>query len=649
MTTRLGIVLCTALCCLGCGQSEFALQWEPTGGPVAQNVAALVADERNPGSLLAGLLNGDIYRSSDFGGSWALLHRDSQRKHIYRLLQHPEEPARMYAASQGGLFVSTNRGRDWAVVGIEQAAQKQPSCLVVVIDPWKTSTMFAGLKGRGISKSTNGGKSWTPTLQGTDARLGMSDVVDIAIDPSRPDVVYAAVTGGGIIRSTDGGASWLVVSVTDERAVSNPTTVLVHRSANATLLFGTASGAIYRSTNGGESWSQTRQGQEADEILSLSSTPTNHDLIFAGTAGGILYSTDFGGTWLSTSSSLPSVATRTTVVQDKSRPVLLAFGSGIGLQMSPDNGARWSRADAGLGGSTVSLIISTKAGDRVYGAAEASLLRYDQSRNEWIPEGSGLRGGTVLSACIDQESPQVMYATTSAGMFRTISGRGEWQPFARTLPSPPRFIVAHPWYKNRFFASGETGIFYSTNSGKSWGQARPVDMRYGIRSVTLIPTNAGQIYASTRDGGVLQSTNGGLSWEQRRFGLGPDDILAVTLDGEDAQTLYAWTAAGECFRTTNAGTEWNRYSVPWGAGNSVRIAYDESDPTSVVALVDGRDLYHSHSGGGTWRPMLLHGPSFRPATLHWNKTSSTVYVGTIDSGVFKISLKPVIDFEAAEE
>ena len=80
MDARAGIITLTLVFLLGCGQSAQVLEWEPTGGPTAQNVTALLADEKNPGAIFAGLSNGDIYLSTDFGKTWTLLHRSPQRK-----------------------------------------------------------------------------------------------------------------------------------------------------------------------------------------------------------------------------------------------------------------------------------------------------------------------------------------------------------------------------------------------------------------------------------------------------------------------------------------------------------------------------------------------------------------------------------------
>jgi photosystem II stability/assembly factor-like uncharacterized protein len=636
-----GVIVGATLFLLGCAGSGPALWWEPTGGPTAQNVSAMLADEKVPGSVLAGLLNGDIYVSSNLGKTWTMLHRAPQRKRIYKLVQHPEESGRFYAASEGGLFVSTNRGMEWTQVRIEPGAQEQTPCYTLAIDPWKPTTLFAGLAGKGLHQSTDGGRTWAPALLGTNARLSLSTVTVVLIDPSRPDVVYVAIDGAGIMRSADAGKSW--TSLTSDPGMESPTTLLVHRGDSRSVIFGTASGAFFKSGDGGQNWSQTAVVAGGGRVYTMSEVPDNRDLAYAGTENGVMRSTDFGGSWLDIRSSLPSTSTSVMVVQDQDRPFLFAYGSGIGVQMSADHGNTWAHLDAGLGGADVSLIISSTDGSRIFGAVDGTIFQNDPVRNVWVSATSGLRGRPVTSMCFDEANPGLAYAATPAGMFRTSTGGSSWEPFGRTLPSPPRIVAAHPWYKNRLFAAGDHGIFYSTNSGTSWSQTRPADMRYQVNAFTFTPTNAGLVHAATEDAGVLQSTNGGITWEERRYGLKQDNITQVTLDDDDPRTLYAWTANGECFRSTNLGAEWDRYAVPWQAGAQVLIAMEKGKPNSVVAVVNGREIYHSYSGGGTWRQVLQRGPAFKAATAHWNDATKVVFLGTRDSGVFRIDLGPYFE------
>jgi hypothetical protein len=64
----------------------------------------------------------------------------------------------------------------------------------LAIDPVTPTTLYAGTRGGGVFRSTNGGGSWgafSPGLTNTDVRA-------LAIDPVTLGVLYAGTAGGGV-------------------------------------------------------------------------------------------------------------------------------------------------------------------------------------------------------------------------------------------------------------------------------------------------------------------------------------------------------------------------------------------------------------------------------------------------------------------
>src|SRR5439155_3036281 len=82
----------------------------------------------------------------------------------------------------------------------------------------------AGSNGRGLYKSSDGGKTWQRKLFRNDK----TGAVDVEIDRRNPDVMYAAMweayrveyqmssggPGSGLYKSTDGGETWKEVTRT---------------------------------------------------------------------------------------------------------------------------------------------------------------------------------------------------------------------------------------------------------------------------------------------------------------------------------------------------------------------------------------------------------------------------------------------------
>jgi photosystem II stability/assembly factor-like uncharacterized protein len=632
----------------GCGTgSLMAPDWEFTGGPNAQNVSALFADERNPGTLFAGLTTGEVYQSIDSGGIWRKISALVPRAPIRRFMQDPDSLSVFFALTDVGVYFSADGGKHWNATGPSRGGNRLP-CRMLAIDPWKASVRYAGTAGAGIFKSTDGGLSWNEANGEVDSLLSRGDVYDLKIAPSRPDVVFAAVFGLGIVRTTDGGNSWERLTPQFSPLTPAATHILVHSRDDARVLYATDAGTIGRSVDRGDHWTITKQEDEAWRVLTLNPDPLDPDVIYAGAENGVLISSNFGASWSQPLSTLPMIATSVAAAPAQPRSRLFAFGPGLGLQTSANGGATWEHADRQLGGAAVSFVNCDPRGEKVFAAVGAALLRLDPASASWIPASSGLSGGDVTSIAFDIDSSNAIFATSTGGVFKSTDAGLHWKPIARNVRMSARFIETHPTIHTRMFASGAQGIFVSTDKGNSWSQAKPQGSKFSFDALTFTPTNAGVIHASTDALGVLLTSDGGIRWEQSRYGLTSDAIMAITMDSESPKTYFAWTPRGECFISVNKGLEWNRFNPPWKTGDSLNLAYDRLEPYSVVALVNGKDVYYSRTGGQEWLQVLSGGPRHDVKAMHWNAQSGMLYIGTADRGIYRLNLSPAVKNYPAE-
>jgi photosystem II stability/assembly factor-like uncharacterized protein len=599
----------------------------------------MVADGAAPGTVFAGLATGAVYRSTDAGRSWSLLGPLPRLGAVNVLAQDPENAARLFAATSAGGFVSPDSGGSWKDLEIGGAAGIP--VLTLAIDPWTPAVMFAGTRGRGMFRSADGGATWSPIVSPVDATFSFSDVYDIDIDLQKPDIVYAAVGGIGVVGSTDAGASWTRLTPEASPTGSAITSVLVRRNAGTEILYGTAAGAIHRSVDRGETWTPARRGGEGDRILSLESAHRTPEIVFAGTTTGVIRSTDFGATWTPVADSLPRVPISVALPHAESDRTVYLYGEGLGVAASPDNLTTWFRAQRGPGGSTVTHILTDRSGEHVYASAGGTVLRRDAATGTWAPAGSGLTGGRVASFAFDPDSAGGIYAATPSGVYRTSNGGESWRAVPRRLPVSPVFLDTHPTIATRVFASGEQGLFVSTDRGNSWGQVKPLGNKFSVRSLTFAPTNAGIIFGAGTTG-VITTTDGGISWTPTRFGLGGDETIAITFGTPDGQTCYAWTARGEAFKSTNRGLEWTAIRPPWQGGVRLAVAFDKFNPSSAVAIVNAKDGYHTADGGGTWARLQGVDIPFDVTALNWNSSTGILLAGARGEGVKSLSVGPLL-------
>src|SRR5262249_29999223 len=94
------------------------------------------------------------------------------------------------------------------------------SVVALAIDPHTSTTLYAGTGG-GVYKSTDGGRQWTAMNTG----LADRNVEVVVIDPHTPTILYAG-TYGGVFKSSDGGGSWIPIN-TGLPANTHPYTLVI--------------------------------------------------------------------------------------------------------------------------------------------------------------------------------------------------------------------------------------------------------------------------------------------------------------------------------------------------------------------------------------------------------------------------------------
>jgi photosystem II stability/assembly factor-like uncharacterized protein len=618
-------------------------KWQDTGGPYAQDVTAILIDERSPGLVFAGHTTGNVSRSTDEGRSWEALSTIPAHPSILSLIHHPDLGQQMYAGTSLGAFVTTDGGKTWRPMPVDPGSPAAP-CPVLTIDPFNARQMYAGLSGRGLFRSSDAGVRWQACdLGATNATLAKSDVLDISISPVDPNLVVAALSEIGVVKSPDRGESWSML--TRELAASGtvPTTLVLHPRLQNALCFGTRAGDIYRSVNGGATWTPTRQGSGETAVGSLTSSPSEPDRIYATSGSGVMESSDFGATWKDLSVGLPRLPCSLEVATARNGLLMFVSGQGLGVQRSLDGGVSWQSADRGLGGSAVSAMAIRPRTGAVYAVVGSAVYLYSGTSSSWISASSGLNGSPIASLSFDTEPDSLLYAGTAAGVFRSADGGGSWTPMPKTYgPYPVEFFDAHLSIRTRMFTATSAGLFVSTDRGSTWKPSRPERVQYRIRSLTYCMDNAGIIHAITRGEGIIGSSDGGLSWETNRYGLRSNDILGITRDRENDRLMYCWTADGEGYRSTNRGMEWDGYAPPWKPGDNVVLWIGRDTPHLVLALVNRRQVFWTASAGATWKNLLVEELPSEVEAITWSPREGSLYAGTRTQGVFRLTLPPAI-------
>jgi photosystem II stability/assembly factor-like uncharacterized protein len=174
------------------------LRWRFLGTHRGGRVTAVSGIPGQPNVYYAGTPNGGVWKTVDAGRTWKPIFDAVHVASIGAIAIAPSDPNIIYVAtgeqSRGhGVFKSSDAGATWSSAGL--VAEHFISSIVV--DPKNPDVVVAGAFGsavpsepRGLFKTTDGGKSWTKTLNDTE---GASGVADIAAAPEDPQVLYAAL------------------------------------------------------------------------------------------------------------------------------------------------------------------------------------------------------------------------------------------------------------------------------------------------------------------------------------------------------------------------------------------------------------------------------------------------------------------------
>ena len=355
------------------------------------------------------LLDAYWARSVDGGVTWTAfttgLHVDH---HDMAIL-----PGRLYMATDGGFYNSTNDGGVWT----HSITMPITQIYDLGIDPSNTSVRFAAAQDNGsIRTKTAGLSNWVMVYGG--------DGLQCEVDPTSGQRVYCEFQFGGIVRSTNAGNSFSGaasgIASADRRNWMMP---LVHDPITSQRLY-TGTYRIYRTVDGAQSW-QPLSGD-------LTNGPPAH-LTAPGTAR------PGGGHGASHLASVVEGTITTIAVSRVDNRVIWAGTDDGNVWVSTDAGAQWTQAD--VPGRTEWV---TRLEADPFSAAGAFVTF------------SGYRNGSPL--------PRI---------FRTTDGGATWIDISAGLPDVPLNCVnADPAAadRGRLFVCSDLGVHVSDDFGRSWAE-----------------------------------------------------------------------------------------------------------------------------------------------------------------------------------
>ncbi len=395
-----------------------------------------------------------LYRSLDGGLSWSPAARGLGGRMVNDMAAGAS-PSRIYAATQDGLFISVNQGRNWQAAA---TPLRFPKLLAV---PAGGAVIHAA-DAQGLLKSTNRGLTWEETNRG----LPPLWVDGLTIAPANDDVLYASVG----MHSLDGGATW--------SRDGNAAQVLAVHPQFPRVALGSGEGGIWKTRDAAATWRKlaTLECLTIRNIVIDPQTPANLYALGDFRIGcaptpvcGNLKSTDEGVSW-SCMEDLPQNVSAFRIAPSQPS-TLYAFGGHPFQQIfkTVNGGLSWEVVND-LGQTFASgLSVSSEDPDTLYAVVDRVLSRSTDGGVTWSPL-TGLPAGPDFNVVLAPSDASVLYAHSDGTgfgrfLYRSTDAGASWAPLSQDgLPSGGAFqllqgLRVSPTDPEILFAVTQGGIY----------------------------------------------------------------------------------------------------------------------------------------------------------------------------------------------
>mgnify|MGYP001810206854 CR=1 FL=1 len=610
-----------------------ALQWRHIGPFRAGRTKAGVGVPSRPGLFYIGVVNGGVWRTTDYGRTWQPMFDAAATGSVGAIAVAPSNPNVLYVGSgEGmqrpdlsvgdGMYRSADGGATWTHLGLRDAQQ----ITQIVVDPRNADRLFVAALGhpygpnpeRGVFRSSDGGRTFERVLY-RDAQTGAADLV---INPVNPDVLYAVLwesqhapwengvftgPGSGLHKSTDGGTTWTKVGqgLPSYDADGLGRIGITVAPSMPSRMFATVEArrgaGIWRSDDAGLSWRQVnadpRVVARPGDAAEVRVHPTNPDVVIVPTI--VTWKSTDGGATFTAIRGAPGGDDYQRVWIHPTQPDVMLLTSDQGAIITVNGGQSWSSWYNQGSAQFYHVSTDNSYPYRVCGGQQESGSACVRSRGDWgritVRDWTPVAVEEYGYVAPDPLDPDIVYGGKVTRWDRRTNRVQAVQPRALrdtgyrvVRTAPVLFSPTNP--RRLFFASNQ--VWSTTTGGQQWTAMSPDLTRRDSSVPPSIAAYGARPEATRRHPGVV-------------YTVAPSPV--------DSQVIWAGTDDGLVHVTRDFGRTWTNVTppglVPWAKISLIEASHTVRGTAYVAVntlrLDDNRPhLWRTRDFGATWTEIV---------------------------------------------
>ena len=539
-------------------------------------------------TIYVGAASGGVWKSTNGGTTYKPVFDKQPVQSIGAVTIDPTNPKVIWVGTGeswmrnsvslgNGVYKSTDGGENWTNMGLPASER----IVKILVDPTEANTVYVCVPGklfsdsneRGVYKTTDGGKTWTKILAGTNASTGCSMM---SMDSQNPKTIYAgmwdfrrkgwtfrsggdgagAFSGSGLFKSTDGGATWAQLDDTSAKGLppkpwGRVAVTVAPSKPNVVYAFIEAvppRNGLYRSDDGGMTWALKDRSQNMVwrpfYFANLIVDPKNENRIFKPD-GPLIMSVDGGATFNTVSGATHGDHHDVWIDPENTDRVITVDDGGIWY--SYDGADRWWKGENLPISQFYHVSLDMDRPYKVYGGL--------QDNSSWVGESQfpggiaksqweNMYGGDGFWMFVDPTNPMYLYAESQGGYIGRVNRKTHESRDIKPLPNYREGKLRFNWNapihvsptKNGTIYLGSQFLHRSKDFGQTWERISPdlttndpekqkqeqsggvtvdnssAEMHTTIYAIGESPRNPLVIWAGTDDGNLQVTRDGGKTW-----------------------------------------------------------------------------------------------------------------------------------------